>query len=91
MARPPIADRPMKARLTISLLPHQERKLKEFSKRSNMSAAWIGREGIDLMIEVIEAQSLPQGPKGTAIYMLQEKLKKIRTSTSRAAKRGSKP
>lgn len=91
MARPPLAGKPMKNRLTISLLPHQQRKLKEFSKWSNMSAAWVGREGIDLMIEVIEAKSLPQGTKGTTVYLLQQKLEKIRTSARRAGKRGSKP
>jgi hypothetical protein len=90
MARTPIGDKPMKNRLTISLLPHQKRKLKEFTRRSNMSAAWIGREGIDLMIEVIDAKSLPQGPKGTAIYLLQQKLENIRASTRRAVRKGSK-
>lgn len=88
MARPPIGDKPMTKRLSISLLPHQQRKLKQFSERSNMSAAWIGRTGIDLMIELIEQKALPRGTDGTVIYMLQQKLKKARAANRTAGKRG---
>jgi len=74
----------MSTRLTISMLPDQNKKLKRFAHECRMSAATAGRIGIEFLLEVIESGTVPTGYQGTLLYALQERHKNKREKRAQA-------
>ena len=80
----------MSSRLSISMLPDQNKKLKKFARECHMSAATAGRIGIEFLLEVIETGTVPTGYKGTVVYALRERFKNKRGKRA-PAQQGPQP
>jgi hypothetical protein len=77
---------PMTSRLTISMRPEHNKKLRKFARRCSMSAATAGRLGIEFLLEVIETGTVPTGYRGTVVYALQEKFQGKRKKAAQTRK-----